>query len=172
MLTEQLERRVRGESLVELINKPLDMSQQVEVVVVVEDGGGLDDEYQPAMQVSQGSHKQAVMHPDSSNLPMVCPKLENLHQLPPTSEADTPRSPPRSDIEQRCRNAQLLFSPYYHRNDQCITSTTSTIISSNHQIHHEHQEHQDKTKTPRCEDHQKGTISPPPLTRLPTLTAR
>ena len=38
MLTEQLDRRVRGESLVELINEPLDMSQQVE------DGGGFDEE--------------------------------------------------------------------------------------------------------------------------------
>ena len=104
MLTEQLDRRVRGESLVELINKPLDMSQQVEHGVVVVDGGTLDDEYQPTMQVSQGSHKAAVMRPDSSNLPMVCPKLENLHQSPPpTSEAgETPRSPPRSDPEQRC----------------------------------------------------------------------
>ena len=34
MLSEQHERRVRGESLVELINKPLDMSQQVD-----DDGG-------------------------------------------------------------------------------------------------------------------------------------
>ena len=95
MLTEQLERRVRGGSLVELINKPLDMSQQVE------HGAGLEDEYQPAIQVSQGSHKPAVMQPDSTNLPMVCPKLEN--QKHPTSEAaETPRSPPGSDSEQRC----------------------------------------------------------------------
>ena len=119
MLTEQLDRRVRGESLVELINKPLDMSQQVEHGVVVVDGGTLDDEYQPAMQVSQGSHKAAVMRPDSSNLPMVCPKLENLHQSPPpTSEAgETPRSPPRSDPEQRCTShtsasSLTVLSPY------------------------------------------------------------
>ena len=118
MLTEQLDRRVRGESLVELINKPLDMSQQVEHGVVVV-GGGLDDEYQPTMQVSQGSHKAAVMRPDSSNLPMVCPKLENLHQSPPpTSEAvETPRSPPRSDPEQRCTShssasSLTVLSPY------------------------------------------------------------
>ena len=37
MVTEQVERRVWGESLVELINEPLDMSQQVE------DGGGFDE---------------------------------------------------------------------------------------------------------------------------------
>ena len=63
---------------------------------------------------------------------------------------------------------QLLLSPYYHRIDQrCITSTT--IVSTNHQNQHGHEE---KTKTPRCEDHEKGRISPPPLTRLPTLTGR
>ena len=38
MVTEQVERRVWGESLVELINEPLDMSQQVE------DGDGFDEE--------------------------------------------------------------------------------------------------------------------------------
>ena len=37
MVTEQVERMVWGESLVELINEPLDMSQQVE------DGGGFDE---------------------------------------------------------------------------------------------------------------------------------
>ena len=158
MLSEQHERRVRGESLVELINKPLDMSQQVD-----DDGGGdlVDDEkYQQAMQVSQASRQPAVMQPDSSNLPMVvcqqelvvCPKLENLHQSPPTSEpAETPTSPPRSDIEQRCT---FIHSSHF---------LTITFVTTNISI---------TTMMVRCAEQEKGTISPPPLTRLPTLTAR
>ena len=100
MLTEQRERSVQEDSLVELINnKPLDMTQQqVEHGAGLDDGGVLDmsqhvehgidaDEYQQAMQVSQ------VMQPDSSsNLRL---KLENQSEA-----VETPTC--QSNIEQRC----------------------------------------------------------------------
>ena len=97
MLTEQVERRVWGESMVEPINEPLDMSQQVE------DGGGFDEECN-AMQVSR------VMHCDSLNAPK-----ENLHQSHPTSEAIETRS----DEELRCicimHNPLGFFSHHYRQ---------------------------------------------------------
>ena len=134
MLTEQFERRVRGESLVELINKPLDMSQQVED----DDGDGdLDDGFQPGLQVSQGGQKPAVMQPDSSNVPMVFrPKLENIHQSPPRSQPETSMSPPRSDVEQRCSFHSVPFSHHYlkhhhhhnHINTMISTKTAKTQV--------------------------------------------
>ena len=110
----------------ELINKPLDMSQQVED----DDGGGdLDDGFQPGLQVSQGGQKPAVMQPDSSNVPMVFrPKLENIHQSPPRSQPETSMSPPRSDIEQRCSFHSVPFSHHYLK----------------HHHHHNHIRHHDQ----------------------------
>ena len=80
MLTEQL----RGGVLGKADQQAPDMSHQVE--------DGFDDEYKEAMQGSQGSHKQAVVQWESLNLEMVSPKLENLHQSPPTYEAGEIRS--------------------------------------------------------------------------------